>query len=379
MGDSMTITINGTTGITSPGGDLSVSQGLSGNLNFTGTGNRITGDFSNATVASRVLLQSSTTNGQSALGLLPNGTSTQTQYLAFNSTDPANSSYIQALISATEARINSGQLGTGTNLPMTFYTGGSERVRIDTSGNVGIGVTPAYRLSSKQSGNTGSASLGVVSINSANDTFIGIGYDSASDTNRVLASFTSTGAFKPISFWTSDSQRMQIDTSGNLLVGRTTNYGDGSMGTPLVQTGGVAGSKAGLGVIQNSTASTSAIGFANPNGFCGDISTSGTSTAYNTSSDYRLKENIAPMTGALEKVATLKPCTYTWKADGSAGQGFIAHELQAVVPYCVTGTKDAVDKDGKPKYQGVDTSFLVATLVSAIQELTARLEALENK
>jgi hypothetical protein len=141
MGDSMTITINGTTGITSPGGDLSVSQGLSGNLNFTGTGNRITGDFSNATVASRVLLQSSTTNGQSALGLLPNGTSTQTQYLAFNSTDPANSSYIQALISATEARINSGQLGTGTNLPMAFYTGGSERVRIDTSGNVGIGTT----------------------------------------------------------------------------------------------------------------------------------------------------------------------------------------------------------------------------------------------
>ncbi len=137
----MTITINGTTGITSPGGDLSVSQGLSGNLNFTGTGNRITGDFSNATVASRVLLQSSTTNGQSALGLLPNGTSTQTQYLAFNSTDPANSSYIQALISATEARINSGQLGTGTNLPMAFYTGGSERVRIDTSGNVGIGTT----------------------------------------------------------------------------------------------------------------------------------------------------------------------------------------------------------------------------------------------
>jgi hypothetical protein len=85
------------------------------------------------------------------------------------------------------------------------------------------------------------------------------------------------------------------------------------------------------------------------------------------------------MTGALTKVAQLKPVTYTWKADGSDGQGFIAHELQAVVPDCVTGTKDAVDKDGKPQHQGVDTSFLVATLVAAIQELTARLEALENK
>jgi hypothetical protein len=71
--------------------------------------------------------------------------------------------------------------------------------------------------------------------------------------------------------------------------------------------------------------------------------------------------------------------TYTWKADGSAGQGFIAHELQAVVPDCVTGEKDAVDAEGNPQYQGVDTSFLVATLVKAIQELTARVEELEAK
>jgi len=97
-----------------------------------------------------------------------------------------------------------------------------------------------------------------------------------------------------------------------------------------------------------------------------------------------LKENIQPMTGALEKVAQLKPCTYTWKADGSASQGFIAHELQAVVPDCVTGEKDAVNEDGSIKPQGIDTSFLVATLTAAIQEqqaiietLTARIEALE--
>jgi hypothetical protein len=129
-----------------------------------------------------------------------------------------------------------------------------------------------------------------------------------------------------------------------------------------------------------STASTAMIAFKNPNGYAqGEILTSGSTTSYNTSSDYRLKENVAPMTGALTKVAQLKPVTYTWKADGSDGQGFIAHELQAVVPDCVTGTKDAVDKDGKPQHQGVDTSFLVATLVAAIQELTARLEALENK
>jgi len=130
---SLVLQSNGTT--------AAISIGTNQNVNFPVSAQRITGDFSNATVASRVLLQSSTTNGQSALGLLPNGTSTQTQYIAFNSTDPANSSYIQTLISATEARINSGQLGTGTNLPMTFYTGGSERARIDTSGNLLVGFT----------------------------------------------------------------------------------------------------------------------------------------------------------------------------------------------------------------------------------------------
>ena len=109
----------------------------------------------------------------------------------------------------------------------------------------------------------------------------------------------------------------------------------------------------------------------------GSITHSGTTTvAYNTSSDYRLKENIAPMTGALATVSQLKPVTYKWKADGSDSQGFIAHELQAVVPDCVTGEKEAVDENGNPKYQGVDTSFLVATLTKAIQEQQLLIEQL---
>ena len=118
----------------------------------------------------------------------------------------------------------------------------------------------------------------------------------------------------------------------------------------------------------------------------GSITTNGTGVTYGTASDYRLKENVVPMTGALATVAQLKPVTYKWKSDGSDGQGFIAHELQAVVPDAVHGEKDAVHVDGKPVYQNVDTSFLVATLVSAIQEqqaliesLTTRLTALENK
>lgn len=81
------------------------------------------------------------------------------------------------------------------------------------------------------------------------------------------------------------------------------------------------------------------------------------------------------MTGALAKVALLKPCTYKWNADGSDGEGFIAHELAEVAPNAVTGGKDAVDEDGKPIYQGIDVSFLVATLTAAIQELKAEFDA----
>jgi hypothetical protein len=82
------------------------------------------------------------------------------------------------------------------------------------------------------------------------------------------------------------------------------------------------------------------------------------------------------MTNALSVVSQLKPCTYTWKLDNSAGQGFIAHELAEVCPEAVVGEKDALDSDGNPKYQGIDTSFLVATLTAAIQEQQAIIEQL---
>jgi hypothetical protein len=139
-------------------------------------------------------------------------------------------------------------------------------------------------------------------------------------------------------------------------------------------------------LVKRTTASTGDLAsFAYGTSVVGTISTNGTGTTYGTSSDYRLKENVQPMTGALAKVAALKPVTYKWKSDGSDGEGFIAHELQAVVPDCVTGEKDAVDADGKPVYQGIDTSFLVATLTAAIQELkgivdsqAARIAALEG-
>jgi hypothetical protein len=125
----------------------------------------------------------------------------------------------------------------------------------------------------------------------------------------------------------------------------------------------------------NNIANREAVLFVNPNGAVGSIRTNGSATTFNTSSDYRLKENIAPMTGALAKVAQLKPVTYKWKIDGTDGEGFIAHELAEVCPSAVSGEKDAVDKNGKIKPQGIDVSFLVATLTAAIQELKAEFDA----
>ena len=125
------------------------SAGLSdsGNLTFTGTGNRITGDFSNATIANKVLFQSSTTNGTTAVEFIPNGTSPSSSLVLGTNSDPTNAAFLQIFSGPTEGRFNAGGRGTFTYAPMTFYTGGSERVRIDTAGNVGIGTSsPTSKL-----------------------------------------------------------------------------------------------------------------------------------------------------------------------------------------------------------------------------------------
>jgi hypothetical protein len=165
------------------------------------------------------------------------------------------------------------------------------------------------------------------------------------------------------------AERARIDSSGNLLVGTTSDVSGAADGIQL---------RAGNGNTKfsvNNTGNNVQIYFYNGNGIVGSINTNGSATSYVTSSDYRLKENVQPMTGALSRVAALKPVTYKWKIDGSDGEGFIAHELQSVVPECVTGEKDAVDAEGNPQYQGIDTSFLVATLTAAIQELKAIVDA----
>jgi hypothetical protein len=270
-----------------------------------------------------------------------------------------------------------GYLFNRANAALVFGTNNTERARIDSSGNLGIGTSsPAGRLDIRASG---AVQQYIVST-------------SATSQENVIVSLANNGAiyssmnFDSVDykFKTSGTERARITSGGELLVGTTSGaitvnglkfLSDGSF--YAVQNSGITSS------IYNKSNYTSGTDFFADfrlaNTTVGSISANGSATAYNTSSDYRLKNTIAPMTGALAKVALLKPCTYKWNADGSDGQGFIAHELAEIVPQCVTGKKDAVDAEGKPRYQGVDTSFLVATLTAAIQELTARVAQLETK
>jgi hypothetical protein len=303
--------------------------------------------------------------------------------------------------------------------PILFETANTERCRIDANGNLNIGnsativgaktsiygnatistsgllsSTGTLALSSLANGVANKCGIYMQTFDASNNACAGTIHISPIATSfrgDFISTYMADGAggnyiinqFIPSSG--STAERMRIDSSGNLLINGTSNPVQAKVGITQTSASGWAQSfilgNTTNGTVYTNTSGTGnylAIGFYN-NGSTytsvGTIQVSGSTTGYNTSSDYRLKENIAPMTGALATIALLKPVTYNWKVDGSAGQGFIAHELQEVVPECVTGEKDAVNEDGSIKPQGIDTSFLVATLTAAIQELKAEFDA----
>jgi len=273
-------------------------------------------------------------------------------------------------------QVQGGMLAGSTNTTTTIQSNGTTAITINSSQNVGVGTTsPTARLHVYGGSNN---QFKVESSGAeANFTLAGTSYGQIN--NSVGDWYLTNDASANIIFRTASTERMRITSAGEMLVGTNTQVGSGK--TVIAYDSNVY-----VGIAINQTNASSAgtmIAFRLNNVEKGSIYQNTSTVSYLTTSDYRLKENIAPMTGALAKVAQLKPCTYTWKLDGSAGQGFIAHELQAVVPDCVSGEKDAVetyaDEDGneqtKPKYQGVDTSFLVATLTAAIQELNDKVEA----
>jgi hypothetical protein len=343
---------------------------------------------------------------------------------------------------------------------MKFITGNGISATLDTSGNLGLGVTPSAwsssvatqvgygaALSSRAAGNTASDVTHGAYWNGTNWLYqhgsVGATRYQMTGANAgsTHAWFVSAGgtAGDAISF----TQAMTLDASGRLLVGVTSgtyalDVGDvsgGNMfrftragvelssfisaGLPFfgttsntslalmtnsterarITSGGdvhiatgsstpsssVAGQRLGAtGFIELSrgsgTTAWDAMSFINGNGVVGTINTNGSATAYNTSSDYRLKDNQQPLANSGAFIDALKPKTWNWKSDGSKGVGFIAHEVQEVSPGTVVGTKDAVDADGKPVMQAMEygSAEFIANIVAELQSLRARVAQLEQ-
>ena len=111
----------------------------------------------------------------------------------------------------------------------------------------------------------------------------------------------------------------------------------------------------------------------------GSITVSNFATAFNTSSDYRLKENVIPISNGIDRLMLLKPCRFNFISDDQTVDGFIAHEAQDIVPEAISGEKDQIDEDGNEVYQGIDQAKLVPLLTAALQEAIKRIEILEQK
>ena len=213
----------------------------------------------------------------------------------------------------------------------------------------------------------------------------------AADGSDSLPSITftgdgNTGIFHPaeatIAFSENATEVMRINSDGYLIVNNTTpvNATTGTADGFTVLTNGQTHLSRNNGIslfLRRRLVDGMVAEFYRDTTAVGGISATATAASFNTSSDYRLKENPTLLTGGLATVGQLIPCEFTWKSNGSIGRGFIAHELQAVVPEAVSGEKDAVDAEGRPQYQGVDAAKVVPYLVAAVQELSAKVATLE--
>jgi hypothetical protein len=315
--------------------------------------------------------------------------------------------------SATTPAVTGGTGGTGTgvyypaNNQVALSTNSTQALLIDASQNVGIGTaSPTAKLQvSRAGGSSGSTNLvyvdvtssyGGISVNSTanNNTFIELleagtkvgGLNS--DTTANITSIQSAGGHVLAFNVANTTEVGRFDTSGNLLVGTTTTAFSNTNATAISIAQGYILQNHINGTVSGATYTY----FAYNATQIGSITQSGTTAVlYNTTSDYRLKNDVKPIENALTTIKALNPVNFTW-VDGRKDDGFIAHEIQSVIPNCVTGEKDAVqivddvDDEGKvigtkeiPKYQQMDNSGVIPFLVKAIQEQQAMIEELKTK
>ena len=313
---------------------------------------------------------------------------------------------------------------------MLFTTNGTERMRIDSSGNVNIGSNAStnpftyLRFGASQHGaadirptDESSHKVGLAFyVDGTSDTTInptervrissegkvGIGHDTpqfgltlaqtSNDSGKIgwedsgsskRASITCSTSTDALQFHTgtSDTERMRITSAGKINMGGTAHSGNN-----LVALRGNWGYGVGGGMLFYHDPSipgggrADVIYFSYQGTTVGEIDIDTNDTAYRTTSDYRLKENQVAIPDGIERVKQLSPYRFNWiSTPAKTVDGFFAHEVQTVVPEAVSGSHNAVDDDNNPVYQGVDQAKLVPLLTAALQEAIAKIETLETK
>jgi hypothetical protein len=293
---------------------------------------------------------------------------------------------------ATPSITFTGDLNTGIYSPgadqVAVSTGGVERINIEADGDINIDGGGVYYDATNNRlaiGSTAPVEKLIVADSGSANVYIALQNSTTGTTSTdgwyLGAAGTEFQIYGkengPITFSLNSSEKARIDTSGSLLVGTSSlllssgiicSYFDGSVanGMQIHDTRTTSGTDIAIIFTRNTTNSV------------GSITTTTTSTAFNTSSDYRLKENVSAVTDGITRLQQLNPSRFNFIADPSRTvDGFIAHEVQTIVPEAITGEKDAVDADGNPVYQSIDQSKLVPLLTAALQEAIGRIETLE--
>jgi len=299
-----------------------------------------------------------------------------------------------------------GNIFTLSNHKLGFATNNAApQMVLDTSGNLGIGtISPdqSLHVHKGSAGTVDSTPTSVITLENSDNAILQFLCPSNKSAQLRFGDPSDNGAgyidydhnTNRLAFGTAGPERMRIDSDGRVLIGGTSKVFNEFLS---VQKGGDSthvatfyfdNTQAQTAVIikhdraghQGDGTSATMIGFLDQtNGTSGSITSNGNSTSYNTSSDYRLKENITNISDGITRIKQLIPKKFNFISDGdkTLKDGFLAHEVSSVVPEAVAGEKDAVDKDGNIDPQQLDQSKLVPLLVAAVQELIGKVEALE--